>query len=209
VLFLQAASVDSVAASGEDGKTVIPLATSSPQSWLMADRITLDTRAMPLPEEDAMKAQQLAVLVEGRFDSAFASPPPSGTNGDADEDSPFSPDTHLARSVQPGKLLVVGTSAITTPMVMDEEGKQPVSIFVRNAIDYLNERGEFAEMRTKGLSLEILDETTPSVRSAVRAVNLYGVPLLAVLAGLGAWRLRVRRREKIREHYQGEKGGAA
>ena len=209
VLFLQAASVDSVAASGEDGKTVIPLATSSPQSWLMADRITLDTRAMPLPEEDAMKAQQLAVLVEGRFDSAFASPPPSGTNGDADEDSPFSPDTHLARSVQPGKLLVVGTSAITTPMVMDEEGKQPVSIFVRNAIDYLNGRGEFAEMRTKGLSLEILDETTPSVRSAVRAVNLYGVPLLAVLAGLGAWRLRVRRREKIREHYQGEKGGAA
>ncbi len=209
VLFLQAASLDITLEGNANGRFATPLATSSPRSWLMADRIILDPRAMQVPAEEAMKPEHLAVLVEGSFDSAFASVPSSLRDDAQAAKSPFSADTHLARSIQPGKLLVAGTSAITTPMVMDEEGRQPVSIFVRNAVDYLNGRGDFAEMRTKGMSLEVLDETTPSVRSAVRAVNLYGVPLLAVIAGLAVWRLRVRRREKIRTRYQEEKGGVA
>lgn len=209
VLFLQAASVDVTLDGDESGRIVTPLATSSPQSWLMEDRIILDPRAMQIPAEEAMNAEHLAVLIEGTFESAFASVPASLREDGGAADSPLSASTHLSQSIQPGKLLVTGTSAITTPMVMDEEGKQPVSIFVRNAIDYLNGRGDFAEMRTKGLSLEVLEDTTPALRSAVRAVNLYGVPLLAVLAGLAVWRLRVRRRESIRKHYQGDTGGAA
>jgi len=209
VLFLQAASVNITLDEQESDRIATPLATSSPQSWLMSDRITLDPRSMPPPAEDTMEPQHLSVLVEGIFDSAFTAPPSSLDGDDENPDSPLSASSHLSKSIQPGKLLVTGTSAITTPMVMDEEGKQPVSIFVRNAIDYLNGRGDFAEMRTKGLSLELLDETTPAVRSAVRAVNLYGVPFLAALVGFAAWRLRVRRREKIRKKYQGEKGGAA
>ncbi len=209
VLFLQASSLESTLNDTDTSRSFIPLVSSSDQSWLMTERITLDPRAMQVPPEERMKREHLAVLVEGSFESAFASPPATPDDETDSDAALLSPSTHLARSIQPGKILVAGTSAITTPMVMDEEGKQPVSIFVRNAIDYLNGRGEFAEMRTKGLSLEILDETTPVVRSAARAVNLYGVPLFAALAGFVAWRLRVRRREKIRTYYQDTTGGEA
>lgn len=209
VLFLQAASLDITLDDKTDGRVATPLATSSPRSWLMADRIVLDPRAMQVPAEENLKPEHLAVLLEGSFESAFTSVPSSLRKDGESADALLSANTHLSGSIQPGKLLVAGTSAITTPMVMDEEGKQPVSIFVRNAIDYLNGRGDFAEMRTKGLSLEVLEQTTPTVRSAVRVVNLYGVPLIAVCAGFVAWRIRVRRREKIREYHNGEKGGTA
>lgn len=56
-------------------------------------------------------------------------------------------------------------------------------------------------MRTKGLALNTLDKTTETKRKAIRGVNLYGLPLLTILAGLLVWRGRVRRRRKIKNRY--------
>lgn len=205
VLFLQAASVDTTINDSVSGRTAVTLASSSPKSWLMADQINLSPYAMRIPEEDSLQAQPLAVLLEGTFESAFSQPPNDEEEGEID--TVLSPSDHLSRSVQPGKLLVIGTSAITTPQVMDEAGQQPVALFVRNAIDYLNGRADFARMRTKGLSLDTLENTTPRIRSVARALNLYGVPVLAALAGLIAWRRRIRRRRKIQESATAGKGG--
>lgn len=154
----------------------------------------------------SLQAQSLAVLLEGTFESAFSAPPKD--ESESKTDTLLSPSDHLSQSVQPGKLLVIGTSAITTAQVMDEAGQQPVALFVRNAIDYLNGRVDFARMRTKGLSLDTLEKTSPRIRSVARAANLYGVPLLAALAGLIAWRLRIRRRRTIQERASAGKGAA-
>lgn len=203
VIFLQASALEIETSASSADRTVVPLATSSGESWLMADNINLAPYAMEAPGPDKMAAQNLAVLAEGKFESAFGATPPtvSGIDGKATGATAFSAKDHLAKSLLPSRVIVIGTSAITGPAVIDREGREPVAIFVRNAIDYLADNGGLIEMRTKGLALNQLDRTTKSVRTAARAVNLYGLPVVVVLLGLLAWRLREVRRKRIAERY--------
>jgi ABC-type uncharacterized transport system involved in gliding motility auxiliary subunit len=198
VLFLQAGSLDINSGAASKTRKIIPLADSSDEAWLMKDNINLSPYGMQVPGRESMATRHLAVLLEGKFDSAFDKNPDekAGTGAAALDTSQY-----LAKSVQDGKIIVTGTSALTDPSVMDKTGRQPVAVFVRNAIDYLNGNGDLIEMRTKGLGLDTLNKTSPAVRSATRIVNVYGLPVLVGLAGLYAWRRRVLRRRKIRARY--------
>ncbi len=205
VIFLQAASVDAKRDSLPGGVVATTLASSSPESWLMSGRISLSPYGMVPPAADSMSAKGLAVLLEGTFASAFDAIP-EGLDVQSGKASSAATgvetaERRLSSAVLPGKVFVVGTSKVTTPAVMDEQGRQPVAIFVRNALDYLNGRADLAAMRAKGLSLTPLDKTSPSARAVARAVNLYALPALVVAAGLVAWRLRGRRRKAIRRRY--------
>lgn len=208
VLFLMAGPLDiSADAEKTPGRKIVPLATTSPEAWRLSENISLMPYAMQAPAKDAMKKENLAVLLEGKFESAFDSAPvplasAASTDGASTDESAIKSDKHLAKSLQNGKLIVVGSSSITTQSVLDENGQQPVAIFLRNAIDYLNGNGDLIEMRTKGLALNTLDKASPAARTAARAVNMYGLPALAAALGLLAWRRRVHRRKKIEERYR-------
>ena len=222
VLFLQSASVDVKDALAE-GVSATALVTSSPESWLMSGRISLSPWGLSVPGKDKMASHNLAVLLEGKFASAFDSVPEGfasggmgagsadgeaksgGAKDDGSGSSVVTSEKRLDRGILPGKIIVVGTSKITTPAVIDEGGRQPVAIFVRNALDYLTGRGDLAEMRTKGLALNTLEKTSAAVRAVARGVNLYGLPALAAIVGLIAWRLRSRRRERIKNRYAGQR----
>ena len=219
VIFLQASSLDLADASSAKGRSIIPLATSSNESWLMDDNISLMPYGMEPPAADKLSKRTLAALAEGSFESAFGASPPAldvstagpktASAGDAKPSvaiGSLDAKAHLAKSVLPGRVIVIGTSAITGPAVMDAEGREPVSIFVRNAIDYLAGNDDLIQMRTKGLSLDTLNKTTPAARTLARAVNLYGLPALTILLGLGAWRLRVLRRRRIAARYSQANG---
>jgi len=207
VLFLQSGSID-INAPISSAHRIVPLATSSSEAWLMSDNISLTPYSMQVPGKDAMAKRNLAVLLEGKFDSAFDKAPdvttpaagatPAGTTAAG---TAFSDEKHLSKSLQNGKIIVMATSAITTPSVMDANGQQPVAILVRNSIDYLNGNGDLIDMRTKGLGFNTLNKTTPAVRTAARVLNLYVIPALIVLAGLMAWRSRVWRRRRIEARY--------
>jgi ABC-2 type transport system permease protein len=201
VLFYKPGEVSIVAPASAD-RTATPLAASSAESWLVSERISLLPYALSKPAADKLAARNLAVLLEGRFESAFPGAP--GGSGAARDG--LSASTHLAKSVQSGKIVVVGTSEIAGPLILDETGRQPVAVFLRNAIDYLAGNPELIDMRTKGLANNPLDKTPPAARRAAKTFNQYGLPLLVALAGLLAWRLRTRRRAKIQAFYaEGER----
>lgn len=217
VLFLQAGPLEiSAEAAKSPGRRIVPLATSSAEAWRMSDSISLMPSAMQEPPKEKMKRENLAVLLEGKFDSAFESPPaaaasPAGSDASANAAAPavsaasnaaLQSNRHLAKSLQSGKIIVIGTSAVTTQALIDETGEQSIAIFVRNAIDYLNGNGDLIDMRTKGLGLDPLNKTSPAARTAARIVCLYSLPLLAAVAGLVAWRYRARRRRKIEARYK-------
>jgi len=203
VLFLKAGEISiSVPADAAKERTAVPLVSSSAESWVMADNINLMPFALAKPGADKLAKRDLAVLVEGRFASAFDSVP--ATLADArtgDRTGALNADTRLAKSVQPGKLIVAGTSEIASPSLIDENGRQPTAVFIRNALDYLAGNGELNDMRTKGLGLDPLNKTPPAVRLTAKSLNMYGLPLIAVLAGLVAWRRRTQRRAKIQAMY--------
>ena len=168
------------------------LAKSSPESWTVEKDISTNPLAISVPADSSkFKSENLAVLVEGKFNSAFDSAPNNDSasenknvenTGSGNEN--LSSKTHLSKSVQNGKLLVVSSSKLTTSQLLDENGSEPVSLFVRNAVDYLNGESDLCEMRTKGLSLNVLSVKSPQAATAAKYFNEIGLALLVAVAGL-------------------------
>lgn len=196
VQFLQTGALD-INKDADPAHLAIPLADSSAESWLMKDNINLMPYSMQPPAADAQAAQHLVVLLEGKFNSAFDhNPQVADSAGTA-----LASSSYLPISVQSAKIIIAASSAITEPSLMDASAQQPIAVFVRNAIDYLNGNADMIEMRTKGLGLNTLDKTDPTVRLIANAINEYGLPLLVALLGLFVWRRRVIRRHRIQARF--------
>ena len=213
VLFLKTGSVNITLPKDNTDRKAVSLASSSSESWIMSDKISLSPFSMTPPEADKMTAENLMVLLEGRFDSAFDSVP-AGVDNSADTDgtektakteksgsNTVVTENRLTKSLQPGKIIVAGTSTITGSSLIDESGQQPIALLVRNAIDYLSGNGDLNDMRTKGLGINTLNKSTPTAKAFAQICNTYGIPVLIVLIGLIAWRKRIRRRRRIETKY--------
>jgi hypothetical protein len=143
----------------------------------------------------------LAVLAEGKFTSQFEKNP-LAKNNDAKKDLLAGGiDNHLSSAVKNGKIFVTGSSVIISPMLIDDSGLEPISIFVRNVLDYMNGNEDLCLMRTKGLSLNTLNKTSTISVKVAKIVNQYGVPLLVIVVGFIVWRMRIKHRRKIRSEY--------
>lgn len=207
VLFLKAGEVTAsvpaagtaAAAGAAPERTAVTLVSSSPDSWVVSGNINLMPFAMAEPAKDQRATYPLVVLVEGRFESGFDAAPAQAETGGTG--GALNAETRLARSVQRGKLIVAGTSELAGPSLLDENGRQPTALFIRNALDYLTGNQELNDMRTKGLSADSLAKTSPALRAAIKTIDMYGLPLIVAAAGLYAWRRRVRRRSKIQAIY--------
>lgn len=206
VIMLATGSVDiDILETSKDKLTATVLAHSSKESWLMADRIMLNPMMMSVPAKDKQKQENLAVLIEGYFDSAFDAVvlPEDSQSEEAtlQNNTQMTTDNHIKNAVQKGKLFVVGNSHITTSQVIDESGQQPIALFVRNVVDYMNGNEELCTMRTKGLALDTLKKVDNSIINVAKIMNQFGLPFLVALIGFIVWRCRVSRRKKIRNHY--------
>ena len=88
--------------------------------------------------------------------------------------------------------------------LIDAEGRSPVALFVQNTIDFMNGREGVAEMRAKGTRIRSLDETTPFIRALTKYVNIAGLPILVMIAGLIVWFLHRARRRRIYRMFAGD-----
>lgn len=206
VIMLASSSVDAnIPEELKDKISSTVLAQTSPESWLMSGTVNLNPMMMSVPEKDNLKRENVALLVEGYFDSAFDSAvlPEDSEEGESSSKvvSEISAENHIGKAVQKGKLFVAGTSQITTSQVIDETGSQPIALFVRNAIDYMNGNEDLCAMRTKGLSLDALKKVSNPVINVVKILNQYGLPFFVAIIGFIVWRCGVARRKKIRNRY--------
>jgi ABC-2 type transport system permease protein len=201
VIFLQSGSLDiDDAAGNSDVKTTV-LATSSPKSWLITDNIQLNPMMIAPPSDTSKEhAENLAVLVEGKFRSAYKEAPADTTEQNK-TDTTLTAQTHLIQSTQPGKIFVAGSSFITSSQLIDEHGSEPISLFIRNVVDYMNGNEDLCTMRTKGLSLNILSGANSPFALLAKYFNEFGLAILVAVAGLIIWHLRNKRRLGIRRRY--------
>ncbi len=196
VILLQTSSIDiSKAKENPDAKVTV-LAKSSKNSWLMKDNVSAIPQMIRKPsDKSVMASSNLAVLVEGKFESAFDKNPESQASGDVKYSD------HYAKSVQSGKIFVTGSSKITTNQVMDDSGKQPVSMFVRNTIDYMNGETDLCDMRTKGLSINTLKAKGSVSANIAKYFNEFGLIVLVALAGLFALIKINAKKKEIHDRY--------
>ena len=203
VYMLQCGSLDPSAAKENKNLKVTEIAKSSDEAWALETGITLHPLYLEPPSDPSSFGQYtLAVLLEGKFDSAFDEAPASeNTAEESGDDNALVTSKYIKSSVMPGKLFVAGTSAITTRQVIDEEGTSPVSIFLMNVIDYMSGNEEFCTMRTKSLSVNNLTIKSKAGANFWKLFNSFGIALFVVLAGLLVWRSRSARRRAINKKY--------
>ena len=202
VYFLQSSSLNPAAAKENKNLKVTEIAKSSTDAWALEDGITLHPLYLDPPSDKAEFAQyDLALLLEGKFESAFDEAPAGAKTEDGGSDGELVTSNFVKSSVMPGKLFVSGSSSITTRQVIDENGQSPVSMFLMNVVDYMNGNDELCTMRTKSLSVNNLTVKTPAAVSFWKILNQYGLAVLVALAGLLIWRLRTARRRAINKKY--------
>lgn len=196
VYFMQNSTIDVDDAKATDGEKVTVLAKSSPHSWLMSGNFHTNPSMLRVPaDKSTLKSENLAVLVEGKFKSAFDKKPE-----DNQEESSFSVTDHLKESIQSGKIFAIGSSKVTRPQLIANE-EQPVAMFIRNAVDYLNGEEDLCAMRTKGLALNTLNIKNMTLANAAKYFNIYGLLVIVAIIGLIIWQRRNIRRKVIRMTY--------
>ena len=197
VIFLQAGAIDISAAQDDKALTATVLVKSSAHSWTQSDNIDLTPNLTPPYDKSIEKAENLAVLVEGRFKSAFDTDITAQDDGTGE----LQTRTHLSEATQNGKIFFASSAFITSNQLIDEDGSEPVALLVRNTVDYLNGSEDLCEMRTKGLSLNVLANTAGLFALLVKYFNQFGLAILTAAAGLIVWKLRTVRRLRIKETY--------
>lgn len=183
------------ALADKDIKTTI-IAKSSNESWTQSENIMLNPLTIQ-PPTDGLKAENLAVLLEGKFASAFD----KSVSAESTDDSSFVAENHIEKSIMPGKIFVSGSSYITTYQVLDETGSSPTAMFLLNILDYCNGNEDLCSMRTKGLSVNNMTIKSPSLALIFRSFNQFGLAIIVAIIGLFVWRERNKHKKEIRSRY--------
>lgn len=209
LIFLQNGSLDISGAENNSNLKSTVLVKSSPESWAQSERIMLNPIFMTPPEAGNFASQNLAVMIEGKFDSAYTEKPKFETSDESAEttenqtqdENQLTTENHLASAKLPGKIFVTGSSYVTTYQILDGQDTSPISMFFLNVIDYLNGNEEVCTMRTKGLGINVLTIKSPALATIAKYFNQFGLVILVAVAGLIVVRSRVKRRKQIREKY--------
>lgn len=209
LIFLQNGSLDISGAENNSNLKSTVLVKSSPESWAQSERIMLNPIFMTPPEAGNFAPQNLAVMIEGNFDSAYTEKPEFETSDESAEatenqtkgENLLTTENHLASAKLPGKIFVTGSSYVTTYQILDGQDTSPISMFFLNVIDYLNGNEEVCTMRTKGLGINVLTIKSPALATIAKYFNQFGLVILVAVAGLIVVRSRAKRRKQIREKY--------
>lgn len=209
LIFLQNGSLDISGAENNSNLKSTVLVKSSPESWAQSERIMLNPIFMTPPEAGNFAPQNLAVMIEGKFDSAYTEKPEFETSDESAEatenqtkdENQLTTENHLVSAKLPGKIFVTGSSYVTTYQILDGQDTSPISMFFLNVIDYLNGNEEVCTMRTKGLGINVLTIKSPALATIAKYFNQFGLVILVAVAGLIVVRSRAKRRKQIREKY--------
>ena len=199
ILMFQNSSIDLNLSENVKGSVLIK---SSKESWTMKDNIIMHPLYISPAAKEEQSSFNLAVLAEGKFKSQFEKNPQEKNENKSNKDLiSGGTNSHLSNGTKNGKIFVTGSSVIISPMLIDDSGREPISIFVRNVLDYMNGNEDLCLMRTKGLSLNTLNKTSAVSVKVAKFINQYGVPFLVLVVGFVIWRMRVKHRRKIRIEY--------
>ena len=215
----------------ESGQRILTtLLTSSPGSWLSEDldvmpRITESGLSAFQPEGD-LAARPLAVMVEGRFESAFAGqtspllavPDSEGEIEEEDsEEAPGEEDTLgvvssvIDFSPESARLIVFGSNNFLADQMLQFIGSAEGIMYVNtaqmmaNIVDWTLEDSSLLSIRARGHFNRTLPPLDESAQMVVESIN-YLLAVLGVLAVFGVHRQRLAR---LRARYTAWMAGGA
>ncbi len=195
----------------KNGLTFTRLVTSSDHAWETHGRVELNPFSLHPPSDPGAFARAtLAAVIQGPFPSYFAGKPvperpaAKAKKGVAAKGKGKSRVVSAAAVItkgRPGRIFLMGSSEPLTDDLFDASAAGPNAQFVLNIIDALNGRTDNAVMRTKVQRFNPLRKVSPGVRTAVKALNIAGLPLLVIGVGILVWLRRSVRKRTIQRMF--------
>jgi ABC-type uncharacterized transport system involved in gliding motility auxiliary subunit len=115
-------------------------------------------------------------------------------------------DGKLISKGKPGRIFLMASSEMLKDNILDEAGRSPNAVFILNVLDYLNNHQDIAMMRGKEQRFNPLADLSPLAKTGIKSLNIAGLPVLVVLAGLIVWLRRKSRRRQIQLLFQKQEG---
>jgi len=205
-----------------NGLKATSLFQSSSLAWEMKERINLNPAFNRPPEPDVeRKRYDLAYMVEGEFPSYFAGKPipekpkeeaaKPASDSEAAADPETEKETEATEMIErqgdvitkgkPGKIFILASSDMIQDNLLSQDGRSANDIFVMNVLDYLNDQPEVAQLRSKQQQLTPLNESGAFTKTAIKMMNIVGLPIVVVLFGMAVWTRRVQRKKTIQQTF--------
>jgi ABC-2 type transport system permease protein len=190
------------------------LLASSELSWEMSDNINLNPMLLspPGPAQNR-ESLPLAWLLEGKFPSYFTGKQiPVKTAEDknkTDQEKPGeeqAPGNDLSMiqgkgefiaKGSPARIFIMASAEMIKDNILDPNDSTPNGLFVLNVIDAMNNREDIAVMRAKVQQYNPLDDIQPSTRTAIKMLNIAGLPIAVTLFGFFVLLRRVAKKKRI------------
>ncbi len=206
LIFVQPSSIDVTEAKNNKNLSVQVLAKTSARSWTQDKDINIaNPLAISVPSDSAVEksSKNIAVLIEGKFNSAFEKNP-----SQKEEKTQMKTSSHLAKSTQDGKIFIVSTTQVLTDSLFDKSCSEPIAMFTRNSFDYMNGNIDLCTMRTKDFSYSALktnlSESEKALQIFLKYFCQFGLPILVVIAGFVVLVLRKSYRNKVHKEFNPE-----
>jgi len=178
---------------------------SQPLAYLLEGSFTSYFKGKPIPEKPAEKDPAAA------SDPAKPNAGEDGTDiAESDLTKEEEPKPDLSRIESqggfreesvPARIYVMASVEMLGDHVLDPEGGSPNDMLVMNVVDALNDRDAVAEMRSKVQRFNPLAETTSATKTALKALNIVGLPIGVALLGVVVWMRRMARKKRIQLHF--------
>ena len=178
-----------IAADTEKVKYTV-LGRTTDRSWLQTGQYTINPRQREVfspSSSSKMGPFPMLAYAKGRFKSYFAN-----QAGISNPYMPFLSDpASILKESPETRILVTGDGSF----VQDEYGDATNSIFFANCIDWLLQDDALISIRSRGLQNKPIIELESWERNSLKYLNMIGVPIFFILAGLIRWLLRRARRK--------------
>lgn len=201
------------------GLTAHKLLASSEKSWEMRNNINLNPMFLSPPNEDQMSGSQpLAWLLEGQFSSYFDGRqiPVKTVAATVDEQQPTA-DKAAQRDLSliqgkgeflsesaPVKIFIMASSEMISDNILDPNETSPNGLYVLNVIDALNDREDVAMLRGKVQQYNPLDDIQAPTRTAIKMLNIAGLPIAVTIFGFFILLRRHARKKQIQTMFPGQ-----
>jgi ABC-type uncharacterized transport system involved in gliding motility auxiliary subunit len=190
---------------------------SYPLAYLMEGGFSSYFTGKPLPEK---KTAASDAEDEAKTGATGETKPPAGREGNPESAPAAAPQAQAEEKPEsapvpvesegafisrgkPGRIFIMASSEMLTDNVIDAQGRGADAVFILNVIDALNGREDIALLRGKKQDFNPLQPIGAGAKTAVKAFNIAGLPILVVLFGVAVWIRRMSRKRRIQEMFQG------
>ena len=176
------------------GLTITELAKSTPYASARKGYYQLDPQQTFYSPGTKTETYLLALTASGKFKSFYADKPIPTLETPADDKEKPAEQKQPLKESPDTQIVVIGNSRFITNDVISQFKDNQV--FFLNIIDWLTLGEDLIGIRSRGATDRPIKETTEHIKTLIKSIDTFGVPLLLILLGLLYFYLRRRRKRR-------------